>query len=90
VVGSVRRLGGFSGCESLVRPDGPLRDVPRLAVPALQGLQADKARGSPFHVVRYQDEGVVGPVFEFAGFAKARQAEPIGVARPPLGIRRAS
>ena len=37
-----------------------------------------------------QNEGVVGPVLKLAGFAEARQAEPIGIARPPLGILGAS
>ena len=68
-------------------------DIPRLAVPALQVLQDDTGRGcpvAPIVVAGCQDEGVVGPVLKLAGFAEARQAEPIGIARPPLRILGAS
>ncbi len=82
--------GGLGRSEPLVLPVEAQGDVPRLAVPALQVLQDETGRGSLFPAIGYQDEGVVGPILKLAGFAEARQVEPIGVARPPLGIYGAS
>ena len=87
---SLPGLGGLGRREPLVLPVEAQGDVPRLAVPALQVLQDDTGRGSPFSVVGCEDEGIVGPVLKLAGFAEARQAESIGIARPSLRILGAS
>ena len=86
-------LGGLSRSEPLVLPVEGQGNIPRLTVTALQMLQDDAGRGCPVAPIVFagcQDEGVVGPVLKLAGFAEACQAEPIGIARPPLGILGAS
>ena len=90
---SLCRLDGQCRHEPLTLAVEGQGDIPRLAVPALQVLQDNTGRGFPFALVVVgpcQNEGVVAPIFKLAGFAEARQAQPLAVTQPHLRILRAS